>query len=62
VNTDDPSLLATDLPLEYELARSTFGWTDAILRDIARTSIEASFANDGIKLQLKSQLSLWSSD
>jgi adenosine deaminase len=62
VNTDDPSLLATDLPSEYELARSTFAWTDAIVRDVARTSIEASFANDGIKSELKSQLSLWSVD
>ena len=62
VNTDDPSLLATDLPSEYELARSAFGWTDAIVRDVARTSIEASFANDGIRSRLKSQLSLWSSD
>jgi adenosine deaminase len=62
VNTDDPSLLATDLPSEYELARSTFGWTDAIMRDVARTSIEASFANDDIRSRLKSQLSLWSSD
>jgi adenosine deaminase len=61
VNTDDPSLLATDLPSEYELARSTFGWTDAIIRDVARTSIEASFADDDMKSRLKSRLSLWSS-
>ena len=60
VNTDDPSLLTTDLPSEYELARSTFGWTDAVLRDVARTSIGASFANADIKAQLTSQLSLWS--
>ena len=62
VNTDDPSLLTTDLPSEYELARSTFGWTDDTLRDVARTSIEASFANADIKSRLKSQLFLWSSD
>lgn len=62
VNTDDPSLLATNLPSEYELARSTFGWTDAIVREVARTSIDASFADADTKALLKSQLSLWPSD
>jgi adenosine deaminase len=61
VNTDDPSLLATDLPSEYELARSTFGWTDAIVRDVASTSIDASFADANTKSRLRSQLSLWQS-
>ena len=61
VNTDDPSLLATDLPSEYELARSTFGWTDAIVRDVASTSIDASFADANTKSRLRSQLSLWRS-
>ena len=61
LNTDDPSLLATDLPSEYELARSTFGWTDAIVRDVASTSIDASFADANTKSRLKSRLSLWPS-
>ena len=61
VNTDDPSLLNTNLPAEYELARSTFGWSNNVLRDVARTSIEASFANPDIKARLKSALADWNS-
>ena len=61
VNTDDPSLLGTNLPAEYELARSTFGWSDDVLCDVARTSIEASFANPDIKARLKSALANWNS-
>ena len=49
LNTDDPSLLATNLPREYELASASYGWSEDILRDVARTSIEASFARPDIK-------------
>jgi adenosine deaminase len=59
VNTDDPSLLGTTLPAEYQMARSAFGWTQDTIRDVARTSIEASFANADIKARLTSELSRW---
>ena len=49
VNTDDPSLLATNLPAEYGLASAAFGWSDEIVRNVARTSIDASFANADVK-------------
>jgi adenosine deaminase len=61
INTDDPSLLATNLPAEYELASAAFGWTDEIVRDVARTSIDASFANADVKVRLKSALVGWQS-
>jgi adenosine deaminase len=61
VNTDDPSLLATNLPAEYGLASAAFGWSDEIVRDVARTSVDASFANADVKAQLKSELSNWQS-
>jgi adenosine deaminase len=60
VNTDDPSLLGTNLPQEYAVARAAYGWTDDDLRDVARTSIEASFADATIKAALSSALSGWS--
>jgi adenosine deaminase len=44
VNTDDPALLGTSLVAEYQLCRSALGWSESILKDVARTSIEASFA------------------
>ena len=61
VNTDDPSLLATSLPAEYKLASAAFGWSDEIVRDVARTSIDASFANADVKAHLKSALAGWQS-
>jgi adenosine deaminase len=61
VNTDDPSLLATNLPAEYGLASAAFGWSDEIVRDVARTSVDASFANADVKARLKSELSNWQS-
>jgi adenosine deaminase len=62
VNTDDPSLLRTTLPQEYEIARAAYGWTDDVLRDVARTSIEASFAGADIKARLIRELASWSSN
>lgn len=59
VNTDDPALLGTSLVDEYALCQRTFGWTDAILRTIARTSIDASFANDDLKSELRRALEAW---
>jgi adenosine deaminase len=62
VNTDDPSLLGTNLPKEYAIARTAYGWTDEDLRGVARVSIEASFATPAIKQKLLSDLALWRSN
>jgi len=59
VNTDDPALLDTRLEREYALCRDTFGWSDQDLRSVARTSIEASFANDDVKAGLHRALNAW---
>ncbi len=59
VNTDDPSLLGASLVGEYALCRQTFGWTDAITKSVAQTSIEASFASTEIKTQLLEALTAW---
>jgi adenosine deaminase len=60
LNTDDPSLLGTTLPREYSLCRSHFGWTDEVVREIAETSITASFANADVKALLREDLHRWS--
>jgi adenosine deaminase len=44
VNTDDSVYLSDPLAREYARCATTFGWTDAVLRDVLRTSIEACFA------------------
>ena len=43
LNTDDPAMFGTSLNREYQLAQSTFGFTDEHLRELARNSFEASF-------------------
>jgi adenosine deaminase len=59
VNTDDPGLLATTLPDEYRLAASTFGWDCETVREIAATSIDASFASHDVKTRLRTKLGAW---
>lgn len=59
INTDDPSLLGTNLPREYGLCVEHFGWGDEVVRAVAATSIEASFANDDIRAGLRSALAAW---
>lgn len=59
INTDDPSLLRTSLPREYALCQQQFGWGDETLREIAATSITASFASTDVQDRLLGQLSLW---
>ena len=59
VNTDDPVLLSTTLEHEYALCQSAFGWPDEVLREVARTSIDASFAGDGVKARLRQALARW---
>jgi adenosine deaminase len=59
INTDDPVLLGASLEDEYELCRKSFGWSDDVLRALARNSINASFANADIKANLIDALSRW---
>ena len=59
INTDDPALLGASLEGEYALCSSTFGWSDETVRALARTSIDASFANADVKAQLRAALARW---
>ena len=59
VNTDDPALLDTSLEREYALCRDTFEWSDDDVWSVARTSIDASFANDDVKTRLRKALGRW---
>ena len=44
LNSDDPAMFQTSLNQEYALAQQEFGFSDEHLRELARNSIEASFA------------------
>lgn len=59
VNTDDPALLGASLVGEYGLCRQVFAWTDDVTKAVARTSIEASFADAAIKTKLLAALDSW---
>ena len=59
LNTDDPALLGTSLEHEYSLCQTTFNWSDEVVKSVARTSINASFAGDGVKRQLLTALDSW---
>lgn len=59
INTDDPALLGTSLEREYAICAEQFGWSDDVLRAIAGTSIDASFADAAVKAQLRGQLTRW---
>jgi adenosine deaminase len=56
VNTDDPALLGASLVGQYALCRQAFGWTDEVTKEVARTSIEARFANEDVKTGLLERL------
>jgi adenosine deaminase len=59
INTDDPVLLGASLEGEYALCSKAFGWSDDVLRTLARNSIDASFASADIKARLIEDLARW---
>lgn len=59
INTDDPSLLGTSLVDEYAATARTFGWDAEILREIARTSVEASFCDEDRRRDLLRAVAAW---
>jgi len=62
VNTDDPELLGIDLAGEYERCAETFGWSDAVVADIARTSIDAAFCDTDTKASLRAGVVAWADE
>ncbi len=59
VNTDDPALLATDLPDEIAGCAAAYSWDKETCRAVAAISINASFANPDIKARLLKDLGAW---
>ena len=59
VNTDDPCLLDVTLPGEYARCVDAYGWSRDDVRAVARTSIEASFAEAQTKARLLTALQTW---
>jgi adenosine deaminase len=43
INTDDPALMGLDLVEEYAATAAAYEWSDDIVAEVARTSLQASF-------------------
>lgn len=59
INADDPLLFGPGLLDEYTSVRDAFGWDDAQMATIARTSITASGAPDALKTDALAALEIW---
>jgi adenosine deaminase len=59
INTDDPALMRTSLVSEYAATAQAYGWSTEVVRDVARTSIEASFCNPDRRRQLLAAVDAW---
>jgi adenosine deaminase len=59
VNTDDPAFLGISLTDEYRACADAFGWDAAKLREVATTSINASFATRTLKQRALTELAAW---
>lgn len=60
INTDDPALLGLHLEKEYRRCAEAFHWQDDVLREIARNSVEASFAPAPLKQEILRDIAAWS--
>jgi len=56
LNTDDPMVYGIDLAGEYVRCAEQFGWGRHVLVDVARTSIESSFADEDRRQDLLAAL------
>jgi adenosine deaminase len=59
VNTDIPSIAGTSLTEEYTRIRTAFGYDDAVLADLSRATIGASFAPVSTKERLDREVATW---
>ncbi len=59
LGADDPLLFGARLTAQYELARGVHGLTDTELAELARMSVRASVAPDGIRASLLAGIDAW---
>jgi adenosine deaminase len=59
VNTDMPAMTGAGLAEEYRQLRDTFGYNDAVIADIARAGVGASFAPADVKARMLSRIDAW---
>ncbi|MEV5705755.1 adenosine deaminase [Actinoallomurus sp. NPDC052274] len=59
VNTDIPVIVGTTLTEEYARIRTAFGYDDAVLAELSRAGVEASFAPEPTKARLRREIDAW---
>lgn len=59
VNTDIPAMTGAGLAEEYRLLRDTFGYSDAVLAELSRNGVSASFASPGLQSQIHAEIDAW---
>jgi len=56
VNTDDPAIVGVRLEDEWLMNGATWGWSDDVYADLARTSLEAAFCDEDLRQTLLAEL------
>ncbi|MFK0385360.1 adenosine deaminase [Agrobacterium sp. NPDC090273] len=56
INSDDPPFFFTSLVREYELASTTFGFSDAEINDMTRTALQCAFVDEPTRERLLAKL------
>lgn len=59
LNSDIPALIGTPLTTEYIRVRDTFAYDDATLADLARATVDASFAPTNTKSRINQAITNW---
>ena len=59
INTDDPALLDTTLEASYAACADTFAWDSETIRQLAATSVHASYADTAVKARILADLAAW---
>jgi adenosine deaminase len=59
VNTDIPAMTGVGLAGEYRALRETFGYSDAVIADVARAGVRASFAPADLQAGLLARVDDW---
>ncbi|NRQ30774.1 adenosine deaminase [Nonomuraea sp. NN258] len=59
LGSDDPLLFGARLLRQYELARDTYGFTDAEISELARQSIRSSTAPESVRKELLTEIDGW---
>jgi adenosine deaminase len=59
INTDIPAMTGASLAGEYALVRNAFGYDDAVMADLARAGVTASFAPEALKTRLDREIDAW---